>query len=127
MNTMTALLPHIKLRFNVEHPSFEECYIYGYECALADIGEAENPFKSGSRENEQWLEGWWAGFYGEGPLFTLTAEHQDVETVKKSSKQAANDHAFYENMSNFFAKVIEISGLIAASAAVGYQVIDLVA
>ena len=110
MNDMTALLPHIKLRFNIEHPSFEECYAYGYECALAEINEIANPYHMDSKESEQWLEGWWAGFYGEKPLYEL-----------------ADDSVYSEAMICFFAKVMEITGMLAVSAIVGYQVIDLVA
>ena len=61
MNDITALLPDIKLRFNIDHPSYEECYIFGYECAVLEVDESENPFHEGSPESEQWLEGWWAG------------------------------------------------------------------
>ena len=61
MNDITALLPHIKLRFNIDHPSYEECYIFGYECAVSEVAEEENPIPEGSQEAEQWLEGWWAG------------------------------------------------------------------
>jgi len=41
MNDILALLPHLKLRFNIEHPGFEDCYAYGYECAVAEINEEE--------------------------------------------------------------------------------------
>ena len=124
MNDMTALLPHIKLRFNIEHPSFEDCYAYGYECALAEINEEANPFLMGSKESEQWVEGWWAGFYGEKPLYELASE----ESVDGTSEAgAANDHVYYESLGCFFAKVMELTGMIAVSAIVGYQVLDLVA
>ncbi|MDI1352997.1 MAG: transmission trait enhancer LetE, partial [bacterium] len=69
MNDTTALLPHIKLRFNIEHPTYEESYMFGYECALSEVAEEDNPFRAGSPESEQWLEGWWAGAYEEKPLF----------------------------------------------------------
>ena len=124
MNDMTALLPHIKLRFNIEHPSFEECYAYGYECALAEINEIANPYHMDSKESEQWLEGWWAGFYGEKPLYELA---DDVEPLKISQHEAANESVYSEAMICFFAKVMEITGMLAVSAIVGYQVIDLVA
>jgi hypothetical protein len=124
MNTMTALLSDLKLRFNIEHPNFEECYTFGYECARADIDETENPFKQGSKESEQWLEGWWAGFYGEEPLYELGSTYKIQEVL--TEHEAANDH-LYEKMGSFFAKVVEITSLIAVSAAVGYQMIDLVA
>lgn len=120
MNDTTALLPHIKLRFNIEHPSFEECYVYGYECALAQVGEDENPFRQGTLEYEQWLEGWWAGFYGEKPLFEF-GDHAEAE------QGAANDQAYSLISSNFLVKMLKITGAIAATAVVGYQVFELVA
>lgn len=123
MNDMTTLLPHIKLRFNIEHPSFEECYAYGYECATAEGTEEANPYRIGSKESDQWLEGWWAGFYGEEPLYTLGQCDDDQTTIDP----AANDHTYNENMGNFIALVLEITGIIAVSAVVGYQVIELVA
>jgi ribosome modulation factor len=121
MNDTTAILPHIKLRFNIEHPSYEECYIFGYECALSDVSEQENPFKQGSQEAEQWLEGWWAGVFGEKPLFQLN----DVDENPKD-QEAANDQEYcYKH--NFLSLVFEISGALAASAIVGYQILELVA
>ncbi|WP_133128331.1 transmission trait enhancer LetE [Legionella nagasakiensis] len=125
MDNFKGLLSDVKLQFNIEHPSFEECYAFGYECALAEIEETENPFRTGTKESEQWLEGWWAGFYGETPIYDL-ADYMSssVDSVKK----AANDEAYHEQLKYmFFAKVLEITGVIAVSALVGYQVIDLVA
>jgi len=121
MNDMTELLPHVKLRFNIEHPSIEECYVYGYECGKAEISEEENPYRAGSIENEHWLEGWWAGFYNDEPLFKL----DDVEKIENDL--AANDQLFSDSMKGFIIKVIEITCVIAVSAAVGYQMMELVA
>lgn len=123
MNDTTAVLPHIKLRFNIEHPSYEECYLFGYECALADIEEEENPFPEGSNEADQWLEGWWAGVYGEKPLFNLNQLAVEEELVKD---KASNDQHYFRKHS-FLSLVLEISGAIAASAIVGYQLFELVA
>jgi hypothetical protein len=123
MNDIAALLPHIQLQFNIEHPAFEECYQYGYQCAIAEITEEENPFAEGSEEAFQWSEGWWAGFYAEEPLFdsaVLAEENAHID-----AKPAANDT--YYHKTNFMALVFEISGAIAASALVGYQLIELVA
>ncbi len=121
MDSMTALLPDIKLRFNIEHPTFEECYAYGYESALADVAEEENPYVVGTKESEQWMEGWWAGFYGEEPLYEMTHDTQD------SDLEAANDDIYPELMNGFLVKLIEITGIVAVSAVVGFQLIDLVA
>lgn len=124
MNDMTALLPHIKLRFNIEHPTFEDCYAYGYECALSDVGEGANPYAFNSKESEQWSEGWWAGFYGEPPLYEFVNEANQEQA---SQNEAANDSFYSANTIGLFAKVMEITGLIVVSAIVGFQVIDLVA
>jgi ribosome modulation factor len=124
MNEMTGLLPHVKLHFNVEHPTLEECYVYGYECALADITEEENPYQVNSKEHEQWLEGWWSGFYKEEPLFTWD---DDVANADEAGIDADNDGHFHEIRDSYLTKVLEIAGVIAVSAILGYQVIDLVA
>ncbi|KTD28039.1 hypothetical protein [Legionella maceachernii] len=128
MNDTTTLLPHIKLRFNIEHPSLEECYSFGYECAVAELGEEENPFHENSKEYEQWQEGWWAGFYGEKPLFEPT---EKAEALPSVNDEAANEHIypFITSLvnSNLLANVLKITGAIAATAVVGYQVIELVA
>lgn len=122
MNDTTTLLPHIKLQFNIDHPSYEECYSFGYDCATSDIAEEDNPFKEGSIESEQWLEGWWAGFYGEQPLFDTTGHIMEEALDKKTS---ANDQQYHKH--SFLTLVFEISGAIAASAIVGYQLLELVA
>lgn len=125
MNDISTLLPDLKLRFNIEHPSFEECYAYGYECALEEVSEEDNPYPLNSKESEQWLEGWWAGLYGEQPLYELG------DYVSKSTMTdipaAANDHSYHESFGNLMTKIIEITGVLAATAFVGYQMIDLVA
>ncbi len=123
MNDTTALLPHIKLRFNIEHPSYEECYLFGYECASAEVAEEDNPFREGSQEAEQWLEGWWAGCYGEQPLFDLNDLASDE--IELNRELSANDQQYQK--SSFMTLVFEISGAIAASAIVGYQLLELVA
>lgn len=125
MNTTTTLLSMLQLKLNIDHPSVEESYVYGYEAAKAGVEEDNNPFSPGTREGELWAEGWWAGFYGEEPLFTLddTAELKPVE----QTIQAANDHAFSDTMGSLFVKVLEITSVIGVAALVGYQVLDLVA
>lgn len=122
-DTMT-LLPDIKLRFNINHPSIEESYWYGYECAVADLQEEDNPFKIGSTESDHWIEGWWAGFYEETPAFPhpLAVSHHNEQP-----SPSANDHVYHDHLEHFFVKFLEISGVLVISAIVGYQLIELVA
>jgi hypothetical protein len=128
MNDTMELLSHIKLRFNIDHPTFEECYLFGYDCALAELEESENPFRQGTQEYDQWQEGWWAGFFGEKPVFAPTKED---EYQPEKEDEAANDKAypFISNLvhSHVFLNLLKITGAIAATAVVGYQVIELVA
>ena len=120
MNDMMALLPDIKLRFNIEHPSLEDCYAYGYECAVAEVNEEENPYAVGSKESLHWIEGWWAGFYGEKALHEFADE-------SLNQIDSANDGVYHENFFGYFVTVLEITGIIAVSAAVGIQLFELVA
>lgn len=124
MSDINKVLPDIKLRFNIEHPNLEECYAFGYECALAEIAEKENPYRPETIESEYWLEGWWAGFYGEQPIHELSAY---VREKTEAVLHAANDEEYQAGKVGFFTKVLEISGIIAISTLLGYQVIDLVA
>jgi hypothetical protein len=124
MNDITALLPHIKLRFNIAHPSYEESYALGYECALAYGAEEDNPFLEGSQEAQHWLDGWWDALSGEDPLFDVSALTE--ENLSQAKDVAANDQQYCQKHS-FLSLVIEISGAIAASALVGYQLFELVA
>jgi ribosome modulation factor len=123
MNELTALLPHLKFHFHVEHPTLEECYAYGYECALAGIQEDDNPYALNAPEREQWLEGWWAGFYNDQPLFD---DAVDFET-NQTDFEPANDQVYHAEQAHYFLRVLEIAGVIAVSAIIGYQVIDIVA
>lgn len=124
MNDLNTMLPHLKLKFHVDNPTLEECYVYGYECALADVDEADNPYNMDTPERDQWLEGWWAGFYNEQPLFTLESEVHDAEA---SAMSAVNDKNYHKLPDNYLFRVLEIAGVIAVSAIIGYQVIDIVA
>lgn len=125
MNDMTSVLADVKLRFNIEHPSLEECYLDGYESALAEFDEQSNPFSENSLEHEHWLEGWWAGFYAEAPLYNYKEDTVQKEVI------AANEDSFHfiSNLVNstFLANMLKITGALAATAIVGYQVLELVA
>lgn len=122
MHDMMDILSDVKLNFNINYPNFEECYADGYANALAGLSETENPYLLNSKENEQWLEGWWAATFGEEPLYS----YADDEHVEQPI-EAANDHIYHGNISTFFTKLLEITGVLAVSAIAGYQVLDLVA
>ncbi|NCT57615.1 MAG: transmission trait enhancer LetE [Legionella sp.] len=124
MNELMDVMPDIKFRFHVDYPTLEECYAYGYESARAGVSEDENPYGVTSHNYEQWSEGWWAGFYEDQPLFTFDAEHPEDNAAALTS---ANDDAFYETSGNYLLRALEIASVIAVSAILGYQVIDLVA
>lgn len=89
MNNTSKLLSHLRFHFSLKHPNLEECYTDGYTAALAGLYEEENPYPEDSREFELWFEGWWAGFYGEAPLFDV--EHAGLSETEPS---AANDQVY---------------------------------
>jgi ribosome modulation factor len=121
-----TLLPDIALKFNIEHPDVEECYLFGYECGLSDISENANPFRLGTSNSDHWLEGWWAGFYGESPLFQATVHRQEMDIAP--SVEAINDETYATTPHHsIYSTVLKITGAIAASALVGYQLLELVA
>ncbi len=121
MNDMNAIVSDLKLRLNIEHPGHEESYLFGYECAKKGLDESENPYAEYSIEAEQWSDGWWDGFYGEEPVFQW---QDDAEAV--NAELAANEHHFHLS-DGFLANFMKITSVLAASAIVGYQVLDLVA
>ena len=122
---MDTILSELRLRFHIEHPGLEECYADGYESALADKPEEANPFILGSVEYEHWSEGWWAGLYGETPLYAL--EREATQPDLRLVSEAANDLTYENNPTRMLTRVLEITGLIFVSAYIGYQLIELVA
>ena len=124
MNDTTALLPDIKLRFNIEHPSYEDSYALGYQSAMAYSPEEENPFRDGSQAAADWLEGWWDATSGAEPLFDLSPWNESEALVVEEI--AANDKQ-YSAKTSLLTLVIEVSGALAASALVGYQLFEMVA
>ena len=126
MQDTNNVLPYIRLDFNINHPSIEECYVDGYSAAMNEVEELRNPFKEGSAEARHWAEGWWAGFYGEEPLFTLAGI--PMEESAFITNKADNDASFLSPKINLYLlRFLEISGALAVSALVGYQLVELVA
>lgn len=67
-------LSYAKLKLHIDLPSVEETWLDGYESAKSNLDESKNPFPQGTTEYFHWQEGWWSGFYGEDPLFSLAGE-----------------------------------------------------
>ena len=116
MNTVDEILPDLKLRFHIEHPNYEDCYAYGYACALASIEVGENPYEGKDQLAEQWEEGWWDGFYGQEPLFELDW----LTTAHASNDQIYSQYAFLVTL-------LKVTGAVAATALVAYQLFEWVA
>lgn len=124
------LLPHLRLKLNLEHLNYESCYCDGYIAASEEHDVDDCPFEENSQQHKYWLEGWWAGFYGEAPLFDLELERhvetitQEAESTQVDVEGAAND-PFFTGVS--FSQVARIAGALAATALIGYQVLELIA
>ena len=122
MSDTAELLSVLKLQLNVKHPSVEDSYLYGYEAAIAGIEEQDNPFRENTCEYDHWSDGWWAGFYGEEPLFS-----QNESTLSNPKIVAANDQVYNDGIGHLLVKVLEITSVIGVAALVGYQMLELVA
>lgn len=107
----------LKLKLHIDYPDLEDCYVDGYACSLAGLDETLNPYASDSIEGEYWTDGWWDGFYEEKAAFTLSGP------ITEKSQPHPEEH----NFSKTLIRMLEISGIIAVSALVGYQIWDLVA
>jgi len=133
MNTDSQILPQLRLKLNVDNPNLEDVWTEGYEVSMAGGNEETNPYKSNSVEHEHWSQGWWAGFYGEEPLYTLSLEPQEIhasvaDITQVKVQPAANASVWMHPSVKRWAKhVVRIAGAIAATAVVGYQLIDMVA
>ena len=133
MHNTNDILPYLRLKLNVEHPDLEDCWREGYDSALKGISSDSNPFKPHSREYEYWEEGWWAGLYEEVPLFE--SDVSDVVSSKipgtlaqVSSGEAANEEKWWEpEMRKWAFRLTKIVATLAATAVVGYQLLDMVA
>lgn len=141
MSGPKELLPYVRLRFNISHPSLEECYAYGYECALANIEEEANPYKEGTKENEYWADGWWAGFYGVDPAFKIPSEDQnkEIKIMQKVISPSEEKRLFSMNdarpnnyrmialwTNNNLSKTLKITGVLAAAMIIVFQLVVLV-
>ena len=120
------VLAHLKLQFNISHPSLEECYAYGFECFKSELGDEYNPYTEDSLEYEYWQQGWWAGFYGETPLYEIEGFNHVLEQKDDGPIDAANDR-WYKPTKSLVGRVVRLAGAIAATALVGYQLVDMVA
>ena len=67
-----VLESHYRLIFNVATPSYEEAWLEGYDSFQDEQDSNTNPYSASSNEYRYWNDGWWASFYGEEPLFTLS-------------------------------------------------------
>ncbi len=120
-----------KLQLHVDFPDIEEVWLDGYECANKEASESQNPYPKHSLEHIQWSEGWWAGFYGEEPLFelagakaaaTVTAPETTVATAKASKPVLWQQ----DNIKYWITRLTQLAGALVASAAF-YQLADIVA
>ncbi len=120
-------MPDVKLRLHIDHPTYEETYSFGYECAKAGMTEEENPYTQGASAHDDWLEGWWAGVFEEEPLFELTETKTTWDTdAPIVINLAANEETPVE-YGNIITNVLTIAGAITVTAVIGYQIMELVA
>lgn len=125
---------YLRLKLAIEHPNAEECWKEGYDCALHNISEDENPYKPDTLEYRNWMDGWWAGFFGETPLAAkapvsvVSTKTKHFKLHKIGGKQDASNEPFWthERKVLFLKRTIQITGIILV-AALAYELAELVA
>lgn len=63
------VLGYSKLALHLNNPDLDDVWLEGFEAASSLQDETSNPYQKDNSEHEYWSQGWWAGFYGEAPLF----------------------------------------------------------
>lgn len=129
MNT-EEILPHVRLKFAVDHPLLEDCWLEGYEFASNNLPENDNPYEKDTSEYEYWCQGWWAGYFGEAPLFTeesledkkptLVDKVVDIKTIRAANQPDWNKTGVKE----WAGTVAKIAGAIAVTMA-AIELIDI--
>lgn len=119
-----TLLADLRLKLNIEHPALDDAWLEGYQNGHRNLTEASNPYRSGSEAYQYWREGWWAGFYGEEPIFSyaeIAQEEDEVETVVLAQARPL----VLQQRSKKATNILQMA-LILAAALVAYTVYDLV-
>lgn len=124
-------LPYVRLLFEASHPNLEECWLDGYRMAHAEISEDDNPYPKDSLEYHQWSDGWWAGFYGEEPLYEVHHETaiEAVGTVSELQVNlpAANDAPVQQKSGNVWAwRITKLASVLAVTYA-AFELAELAA
>ena len=122
MSDLQNVLPDLRLKFHIEHPTIEECYIAGYEAAEAAYPEEMNPFTDNATLHSHWADGWWDGYYNQPPLFSIKSIEEEAAMAEE-----AQDEADHNTVHPWMAHVIKITSVLGMTALVGYQLLDLVA
>ncbi len=84
-------LANVKLLFAIQSPNLDDVYLEGYEASLANLSEATNPYKQGSKLHQFWEDGWWDAFYEETPAFMPAIDKSKAHVVANVNVVAAND------------------------------------
>lgn len=111
------LIQDIRLKWHIDYPNYEDCYVDGYGYGLIALDEQLNPYQSDSIEGQYWAEGWWSAFYDEKPLF-----HLDGVNIAK-----AQPRPYESKISQFLITFFELSGVLMVSSLLSYQLWELVA
>lgn len=118
------ILAFVRLNLHVAMPDLEETWLDGYQTAMVDLPEENNPYPMSSQEYECWSEGWWAGYYQEQPLFTL-AGRVNLVSAPVPKEQTAVSKPQTIKARKYIIRVMQVLGTLLA-AAVCYQLLDFI-
>ena len=128
------IVPYIRLMLNIQHPPLDECWLEGYESGGSYVEENDNPYPGPSTEHQYWLEGWWEGFYKSDEEPTTTDVKRNAQSANTKSTTAANQkrpslgksHQQAIHRWGKLMRYVKLSGVIAATFLISYQLIDVI-
>ena len=100
MDNYDAILPHLRLKLEIEYPDYEDAWTEGFEKGQLAISESTNPYPKSSIAHDYWQDGWFTGFYNEPSIFTYHYMGMRDEVVGDITQISANDEFLYPKESS---------------------------
>lgn len=134
MQNEKEIIPYLRLMLNIQYPPLDECWLDGYESGGAEVEDKDNPYPESSAEHEYWLEGWWEGFYQVNTSLAKTNIKRDAKKIQtkpskvtqQTSSSLSKKHQHRFDRWGKIMRFVKVSGVIAATFIISYQLIDVI-
>ena len=121
MSIEKELLPHLRLELNLKYPDLDVCATEGYDSAVHNRDESDNPYQDGTPEARYWSEGWWRGFYAP----EATKVQKGATLSRLAVRKAVNEPCWNnEHVLRWSANVVKVASVVAVTVA-AIELLDL--